>query len=372
MSSLLRRMGELFRELKRRHVFKVAGAYAVVALLVVQVTSHIFPALLFPEWTQRLVVILAMLGFPVALVLAWAFEMTPEGVRPTSKERSAGAGHEAEESRAVSRAVAVGITAGLLTVVGFGLWTAGWDPTGAMDGGPKATADSTTAVAGESGAPSVQATAGGGEEEAEAGFAEAESSSAGAEASSAEAAASSPEDAAGSEPSTAARDGAETRTSSAGATEEPAPTSGVVVLVRGSEYPGHRTVESVLLGELRSAGFEVADRTSLELRADAESTAPGEMGRRAGTAVAVTAEFRAQASQQVRGFYTGTATLSVRAYDTASGDLLLSETFSVGGDTPGEMASTPDAAATKAAEKLAHQAASSLRRELGDRLDEGD
>lgn len=73
----------LLRELKGRHVFRVAAMYAVVAWLAVEVTATVAPLLLLPEWVPSLVVVLALVGFPVAVVLAWAFEVTPEGVRRT-------------------------------------------------------------------------------------------------------------------------------------------------------------------------------------------------------------------------------------------------------------------------------------------------
>lgn len=77
------KIGRLFSELRRRHVLRVAAAYAVVAWLVIQVAEATFPAFDIPEWTMRLVVILAVLGFPIAIVLAWAFDMTPGGVERT-------------------------------------------------------------------------------------------------------------------------------------------------------------------------------------------------------------------------------------------------------------------------------------------------
>ena len=68
-------------ELKRRHVYRVAIAYGIVAWLLVQVATQVFPFFEIPTWIVRLVVLLTVLGFPVALVVAWAFEMTPEGIR---------------------------------------------------------------------------------------------------------------------------------------------------------------------------------------------------------------------------------------------------------------------------------------------------
>ena len=70
-----------YQELKRRKVIRVAVVYGVVAWLIVEIASVMFPGLLLPEWSVRLVIALAIIGFPIALVLAWALELTPEGVR---------------------------------------------------------------------------------------------------------------------------------------------------------------------------------------------------------------------------------------------------------------------------------------------------
>src|SRR5207253_9689762 len=70
-------------ELKRRNVYKVAVAYAVVGWLVIQVTATIVPALHLSDSLTTAVVVLILVGFPVALVIAWAFEMTPEGMKRT-------------------------------------------------------------------------------------------------------------------------------------------------------------------------------------------------------------------------------------------------------------------------------------------------
>src|SRR5437868_1788434 len=75
--------GNFFAELKRRNVYKVAVAYAVVGWLVIQVTATIVPALHLPGGLTTAVVVLTLVGFPVALVIAWAFEMTPEGMKRT-------------------------------------------------------------------------------------------------------------------------------------------------------------------------------------------------------------------------------------------------------------------------------------------------
>ncbi len=79
-----------FAELKRRNVYKVAVAYGVVAWLLMQVASQIFPFFEIPNWVVRLVVLLLIIGFPVALLIAWAFEVTPEGIKRTETADAAG------------------------------------------------------------------------------------------------------------------------------------------------------------------------------------------------------------------------------------------------------------------------------------------
>src|ERR1700719_4771574 len=74
-----------FGELKRRNVYKVAVAYAVVAWLLIQGATQVFPFFEIPNWAVRLVVVLLILGFPVALALAWACEITPEGIKRESE-----------------------------------------------------------------------------------------------------------------------------------------------------------------------------------------------------------------------------------------------------------------------------------------------
>jgi TolB-like protein/Tfp pilus assembly protein PilF len=74
-----------FAELKRRNVYKVAIAYAVVAWLLMQIATQVFPFLEIPNWAIRLVIMLLALGFPIALILAWAYELTPEGIKRTDQ-----------------------------------------------------------------------------------------------------------------------------------------------------------------------------------------------------------------------------------------------------------------------------------------------
>jgi TolB-like protein/Tfp pilus assembly protein PilF len=73
----------LFTELKRRNVYKVAVAYAVVAWLLIQIATQVFPFFEIPNWGVRLIVLAIIIGFPIALVIAWAFELTPQGLKRT-------------------------------------------------------------------------------------------------------------------------------------------------------------------------------------------------------------------------------------------------------------------------------------------------
>src|SRR6476646_6610519 len=70
-----------FSELKRRNVYKVAVAYAVVAWLLVQAASILFPTFDAPPWVMKVFVAVILLGFPVALIFSWAFEITAEGIK---------------------------------------------------------------------------------------------------------------------------------------------------------------------------------------------------------------------------------------------------------------------------------------------------
>jgi TolB-like protein/Tfp pilus assembly protein PilF len=74
-------MASFFAELKRRNVYKVAAAYAVVGWLLIQIATQVFPFFEIPNWAVRLTVLAIIIGFPIALVIAWAFELTPEGVK---------------------------------------------------------------------------------------------------------------------------------------------------------------------------------------------------------------------------------------------------------------------------------------------------
>ncbi len=75
------KIDNFFAELKRRNVYKVAVAYAVVAWLLIQVATQVFPFFEFPNWAVQMVVLAMVIGFPIAVVCSWAFEMTPEGIK---------------------------------------------------------------------------------------------------------------------------------------------------------------------------------------------------------------------------------------------------------------------------------------------------
>jgi TolB-like protein/Tfp pilus assembly protein PilF len=95
-----------FTELKRRNVYKVAVAYAFVGWLVIQISSTVLPTFHAPEWVVQTLVVLVALGFPIALVIAWAFELTPEGLKRT--EDVDGAPQKQGKSGAWIYVVAVG------------------------------------------------------------------------------------------------------------------------------------------------------------------------------------------------------------------------------------------------------------------------
>src|SRR5216110_764017 len=84
---------KFFAEVKRRNVYKVAIAYGAVAWLLTEIATQVFPFFEIPNWVIRLVVLVIIIGFPVALIIAWAFELTPEGLKRTETadvEHSAG------------------------------------------------------------------------------------------------------------------------------------------------------------------------------------------------------------------------------------------------------------------------------------------
>src|SRR6476469_1559137 len=113
-------MSNFFAELKRRNVYKVAVAYAVASWLLIQIATQVFPFFEIPNWAVRLVVIILSIGFPIALILSWAFEITPEGIKRESEVEAdkSVTHHTGRKIVALTVALAV-IAAGLLA---YQLW----------------------------------------------------------------------------------------------------------------------------------------------------------------------------------------------------------------------------------------------------------
>ena len=111
----------LFAELKRRHVYRVAVAYAVVGWLVIQAAATVSPYLHLPDTLTTMVIVVVALGFPVAIILAWAFEVTPGGVRRTEPADSPEA-RQADQQRKVGRKLDFVIIAVLALALSLAVW----------------------------------------------------------------------------------------------------------------------------------------------------------------------------------------------------------------------------------------------------------
>ena len=109
-----------FGELKRRNVYKVAIAYAVVGWLLVQVATQVFPFFEIPNWAIRLVVLLIVIGFPIALIIAWAFELTPEGLKRTEVADAAPIQRSPHRTWIYVVIIAGAIAIGLFSIQRFG------------------------------------------------------------------------------------------------------------------------------------------------------------------------------------------------------------------------------------------------------------
>jgi adenylate cyclase len=116
----------LLTELKRRKVFRVTIAYAVLAWLLIEVSDTVFPRLGLPEWTVTLVIALLLLGFPLAIFLAWAYDLTPDGIRRDAGGEAPAAvpGAAPSPDRARRRAHAAWLAVGVVLAVAVGGWIA--------------------------------------------------------------------------------------------------------------------------------------------------------------------------------------------------------------------------------------------------------
>lgn len=103
------------RELRRRPVYRVAAVYAVIGWLLIQIATQIFPFFALPNWSVRLTVLIILIGFPIALMLAWAFDATPRGV-----VRAEDAGMAPRQSRHAG--LAVGLIGVVLAAIAGGAW----------------------------------------------------------------------------------------------------------------------------------------------------------------------------------------------------------------------------------------------------------
>jgi len=108
-------LSRTFADLRRRRVFRVAATYAVVAWLVIEVASVVFPALHVPEWALTVVVSLALAGFPIVLLLSWVFDITPSGLVKT-KPLAEGAKEVHKVARRAIDFVVIGM---LLAIIGY-------------------------------------------------------------------------------------------------------------------------------------------------------------------------------------------------------------------------------------------------------------
>jgi TolB-like protein len=112
----------LFTELKRRNVFRVGAAYLVLAWVIIQVTDTAVPALHLPEWVNSLVFFLGAIGFPFALFFAWAFEITPDGVKKESE-----VDREQSQTQTTGRKLDFVIISLLVVALGYFVWESRFD-----------------------------------------------------------------------------------------------------------------------------------------------------------------------------------------------------------------------------------------------------
>src|SRR5437588_7739084 len=117
-----------FAELKRRNVYRAAAAYGVVSWLLVQIATQVFPFFDIPNWAIRMVIVVLLSGFPVALIIAWIYELTPEGLQRTDDVAPG-----RSISQTTGRRIDFAIIGVLLAVIGFMAWQH-WRPAKAASG----------------------------------------------------------------------------------------------------------------------------------------------------------------------------------------------------------------------------------------------
>src|SRR5438093_2769571 len=106
-------MSGFFEEVQRRKVYRVAAAYIIAAGFIIQIGSAVFPAWELPNWAFRLVVVLLLLGFPIALILAWAYDVTPQGIRSTPTSAAPGSHPRRNLIMLIATGVIISAAAGL-------------------------------------------------------------------------------------------------------------------------------------------------------------------------------------------------------------------------------------------------------------------
>ena len=105
-------MSGFFEEVQRRNVYRVAAAYIIAAGFIVQIGSAVFPAWELPNWTFRLVVVLLLMGFPIALILGWAYDVTPQGIRATPAPTTPGSHRRRNLIMLIASGVIISVGAG--------------------------------------------------------------------------------------------------------------------------------------------------------------------------------------------------------------------------------------------------------------------
>src|SRR5262245_4582078 len=109
-------MTGFFEEVKRRKVYRVAAAYIIAAGGIIQLASATFPAWELPPWSLRLVILLLLVGFPIALILAWAFDITPQGIRATPEIAAPRNGRSRNIIILIANGVVISASAGIFLI----------------------------------------------------------------------------------------------------------------------------------------------------------------------------------------------------------------------------------------------------------------